>query len=733
MAQLVHACPGRSRFRLPALADRTVDGPYVKGYVEAVPGVRRVRLNPAAQAVVVEHDTTAETRDAVARALTVLENTRLPRRVNATRFKGDGVDAMPLVVGVLTLAAVPVLPPPLKALVTWAHIAGTVRDGLGALVSRGITVEVLDATAVTLSAVRRDWMTANVTQGLLSLATFVEGTTRRAADDLLMHLMRPDLAMVWVETEDGGRVRVRASALAPGQRVVVSAGESIGVDGTVAAGAATVNQAAVTGESLPIPKEPGDAVISGSVVEEGRLTVVAEQIGDATTMARIAQFLRNALETDTGMLSKAAELADRRVAITLLTGLAVFAVTRDVRRLEALFLVDFACAVKLGTSVAIKTAMARAARHGALIKGGHALEALAAADTVVFDKTGTLTHNALDVVEIVCLGPLCRSEDDLLALVASVAEHSTHPVADAVVELARQRHLAHIGHEAVDFVIGHGLATTVDDRSIVIGSRHYLEEHEGIDFGESDDILSDLSSRSGSLLYIGADGVPHGVIALRDRMRDDAPAVVSDLRAAGIGHLVMITGDNGPTARVLGECLGLDAVHDSVPPESKAHIIRDLQAEGRRVAFVGDGINDAPALMIADVGIAMPRGADIARATADVVLTEDDLAGVPRSRHMATRTLRLIDRNFQAAALINTGLLAGAAFGRLPPTLTALLHNGTTIGVLLAAFLGGGGGMAALGQAIRGPEETATEDIGSDNVGSDDGRDLDQQMGRYTT
>jgi len=709
MAELVHACPGRSRFRLPLLADRTVDVHYIQGYLEAISGVRRVRVNAKARTVVVEHDATDAARDAFDRALATLETTRIPRTLKPGRRTNGGVDATPLVLSALALAVVPMAPQPLKALITWAHISGTVREGLAALFTRGITVEVLDATAVSLSALRRDWITANVTQSLLSLATFVESTTRRAADDLLMHLMRPDLAMVWVETEDGGRQRVRAASLTPGQRVVVSAGETITVDGTVAEGMASVNQAAVTGESLPIPKEIGDSVISGSVVEDGRLTVVAEQIGDATTMARIAQFLRTALETDTGMLSKSAELADRRVSITLLTGLAVFVLTRDLRRLEALFLVDFSCAVKLGTSVAIKAAMARAAHHGALIKGGGALEALAAADTVVFDKTGTLTHNALDVTDIVCLGPHCKGEDDLLALVASVAEHTTHPVAAAVVDLARERRLAHIGHEAVDFVIGHGLSSTVNGRSVHIGSRHYLEEHEGIDFAPVEDVLADLSDRSGSLLYIGSGGQPHGVIALRDRMRDTAPAVVADLRAAGIEHLVMMTGDHGPTARLLGERLGLDAVHDRVAPEDKARIVQDLRAEGRRVAFVGDGVNDAPALMAADVGLAMPRGADIARATADVVLTEDDLEGVARSRALATQTLRLIDRNFQAAAIINTGLLAGAATGTLPPTLTALLHNGTTIGVLISAFLAGGGRVAALGRAVQNPDDQHTD------------------------
>jgi len=689
MVHLVHASPGRSRFRVPLLADRTLDAHYVRGYVEAVPGVIRARLNWAARSVVVEHTEAPEVRDRIAAALDGLSASRPPRRLSRGQDRTDGADPLPLVLGVASIALVPLLPPPLRALVTWAHIGGTIRDGVSALFSRGITVETLDATAVTLTALRRDWMATNVTQTLLSLATFVEGTTRRAADDLLAHLMRPDLSDVWVEDANGRRHRVPADSLREGDRVVVAAGETIPVDGTVAAGLASVNQAAVTGESLRRSKESGDAVISGSVVEEGRLTITAERIGAATTMARIASFLRAALEDDRGMLSKAAELADRRVTITLVAGLAVLALTRDVRRLEALFLVDFSCAVKLGTSVAIKTAMGRAARRGVLIKGGAALEGLAAADTVVFDKTGTLTHNALDVSSITCLGSRCRGEDDLLALVASVTEHSTHPVAGAVVNLARERHLGHIDHEAVDFFIGHGLSTLVDGRSVRIGSRHYLEEHEGIDFTPFEATLADLTADGASLLYIGADGVPHGVIAMRDRVRTDAPAVVDALRASGIDRLVLITGDPGPAGPDLGARLGLDQVHAGIAPEDKARIVADLQQLGHRVAFVGDGVNDAPALMAADVGIAMPRGADIARATADVVLTEDDLDGVARTRTLASETLRRIDRNFQASAVVNTGVLIGAALGRLPPTLTALLHNGTTIGVLIAATLWG--------------------------------------------
>jgi len=725
MVQLVHACPGRSRFRLPLLRDRTVDAYYVQGFLEAVPGVARVRLNPSARSVTVTHSDDPAVREAVADALAGLEEASLPRRLKGARPMASAADPTPLVAGAAAITLIPLLPPPLRALATWAHISGTVREGLGSLFTRGITVEVLDATAVTLSALRRDWMTANITQGLLSLATYVEGTTRRAADGLLMHLMRPDLAEVWIETDDGVQRKVPAHTVTEGQRVVVSAGETIPVDGTVADGVASVNQAAVTGESLPQPKEAGDSVISGSVVEDGRLIILAERIGNATTMARIAQFLRAALDDDTGALSKSADLADRRVALTLAAGLGVFALTRDLRRLEALFLVDYSCAVKLGTSVAIKSAMGRAAQQGVLIKGGAALEGLAAADTVVFDKTGTLTHNALDVTEITCLGPQCLGEDALLGLVASVAEHTTHPVAAAVVDLARQRRLAHFDHEAVDFVIGHGLSTTIDGRSIRIGSRHFLEEHEDIDFGPFEDVLETLTAGGDSLLYVGADGQPHGVIALRDRMRADAPEVVAALRAAGIERLVLITGDPGPSALELGERLALDQVHAGVAPEDKARIVKDLQAEGRRVAFVGDGVNDAPALMVADVGVAMPRGADIARATADVVLTEDDLAGVAWTRTLATKTLQLIDRNFLTSAVINTGVLVGAALGRLPPTLTALLHNGTTIGVLLAAYKGGAALNGRKGQArsLQHPADgTRMDNAGAD--GPAEGRDL---------
>ncbi|GEO79893.1 heavy metal translocating P-type ATPase [Pararhodospirillum oryzae] len=689
MARLVHQIPGRSRFKMACLRDRRLDQRYLRGYLEGLEGVRRVRLNPNALSVVIEHDTTPTTAGRVEEAVRALDRTALPR----TRDIDQGApfsDTSPLVLGGLLCLAQPLIPRPVVATLTALHVSDTVRKGVATLLTEGLRVEVLDATAVGLATLRGEFGTANITQWLLNLAGLIEDSTRRASDDLVLRLLTPEVDTVWVEDEDG-TVRAQPFAtLEAGARLRVQAGETIAVDGLVVDGAATVNQSAVTGESLPVPREAGDLVLSGSVIEEGRLSIVAERVGDATTTARIAQFLQRALAEEAITQSKADELADRRILITLASGAAVFALTRSLRRLESVFLIDFSCAGKLGTSMAIKSAMVRAARLGALVKGGRALEKLAEADTIVFDKTGTLTHNELEVTRIQCLdATTCTSENALLALVASVAEHSRHPVSAAVVDVARKRRLEHIGHEEVDFFIGHGLATTVGDTTVRIGSRHYLEEHENIDFTPYEDILAELTARGGSLLFVGADGKPHGVIALRDRVRPEAREILGRLRASGITRLVMITGDTPDTAHALGEHLGLDEVHARIAPEDKARLIQTLQAQGRKVAYVGDGVNDAPALMVADVGLAMPRGADVARATADVVLMRDALDGVAHIHALARKTLGIIDKNFKAAATVNTGLLLAASAGRLAPVPAALLHNGTTLAVLGNAFLGG--------------------------------------------
>jgi heavy metal translocating P-type ATPase len=366
------------------------------------------------------------------------------------------------------------------------------------------------------------------------------------------------------------------------------------------------------------------------------------------------------------------------------------ALTRDATRLESVFLVDYSCALKLGTPVAFKSAMHRAASHGVLMKGGAAIEHLAAVDTVVFDKTGTLTHAELAVTDVQVLGPDACTAEELLALVASVEEHASHPVARAVVDAARERDLQHITHGEVSYLVAHGMWAEVSGGRIVIGSRHYLEEHEGVSFAAHEALIRRLEDEGKTLLYVGSEHGPVGVIGLRDTLRGDAAATVARLRELGVERVILITGDRRPKAEALAASLGLDEVHAEMRPEEKAGVIARLQEAGRKVAFVGDGVNDGPALAQAEVGIALPRGADIARATADVLLLDDRLSGVAEAREVATRTMRLIRSNFNLAVGINTAILAGATLGWLSPVASALLHNGTTIGTLLRALAGAG-------------------------------------------
>jgi heavy metal translocating P-type ATPase len=352
--------------------------------------------------------------------------------------------------------------------------------------------------------------------------------------------------------------------------------------------------------------------------------------------------------------------------------------------------VDYSCALKLGTPVAFKSGMYRAAAHGVLMKGGDAIEHLAAVDTIVFDKTGTLTHSDLIVTDVVVLGKggTC-TEQDLLALVASVEEHASHPVAKAVVEAARERDLRHISHGEVDYMVAHGMAADVNKGGrIFVGSRHYLEEHLDIHFGRFEQRIDAFQEEGKTLLFVGNQDGPVGLIALRDTLREDAAAALQRLRGLGIERLVMITGDRRNKAEALAREVGIDEVHADMRPEEKAGIIQRLQQEGRNVAFVGDGVNDGPALATAEVGIAMPRGADIARATADIVLMDDRLEVVADAREIADKTMRMIRGNFNAAVGINTGVLVGAIMGWLSPVASAVLHNGTTIGILLNALRG---------------------------------------------
>lgn len=682
--RLVHETPRRLRFKLPFLSDPLIDFSFLQTWLESISGVECVRINRYGRSLIFDYNGEAASRAAILAFLAVLRRDQIP---NGEAEPLEEAELTPLFTSAGLIGLLPFLSPTARVLVTLLNIGSTLVKGLDTLLSRGVKVEVLDAVAIGLSASKGQYFTANVTDFLLKLGGYLETKTERQSDAMLRRLLRPKPTLTWVERE-GGLIQVPDDQLQRGERIQVGPGERIPVDGLVLTGTAQVSQAAVTGESVPVRKEVMDRVIAGTLLEEGHLRIEARHVGDETTTARIAQFIDKSLQSSSESQRLAEKLADRRVYITLGTGGLVYLLTGEERRLESVFLVDYSCALKLGTPLAVKSGMYRAATDGILIKGGEAMEHLAAADTVVFDKTGTLTYSELKVTDVEVLDKAVWPRKRLLAVTASIEEHASHPVAEAITRKAREEHLNHIEHGEVQYLVAHGMICQVNNDRLLIGSRHFLEEHEGVDFSSLEADIARLSKEGKTLLYVGTQKEPIGLIALQDRMRDDAAQVVRQLRSLGIEHLVMITGDNRNRANALAAELGIDEVYAEQAPEEKAGIIDLIRAEGRRVAYVGDGVNDGPAMVAADVGIALSKGAELTRATADMVLLEDQLSLLLDATQISRRTMRLVETNYRAAIGINTGVMLGAAMGWLSPVVTAVLHNGTTIGLLLQALRG---------------------------------------------
>lgn len=677
---IAHELPRRLRLRSPDLT------PALAEAVAVLPGVRAARLNAVAGSLVVEHDGRPETRATILRAVGAPGPLRgLPMQARPPVPCDDDEEPRlwPLALRLALIVALPALPYRLGTAAAWATIAPRLLTGAKSLVTEGITVEVLDALAVGIGAARGGFRTALFTDTLMSGGEYLEATTARRATALLQALLEPHPETVWVERE--GELRpVPFREVVAGDTVIVGAGELVPVDGVVIEGLAQANEASVTGESLPVAKAPGAAMIAGSTVESGRLRIKAQRVGDETTTARIAAFIHESLTTRSEGERLAEENADRRVYTTLGIGLATLLLTRDVKRLASVFLIDYACPVKLTTPVAVRATMAKGARAGVLIKGGPCLEKLAQVDTVVFDKTGTLTHGAMTVTDVIALDPDWE-ERRLLALAASIEEHSAHPVAKAVAAAAAREGLEHRPHGDVGTEIARGLFAEAEGATLRLGSRRYLEE-AGVSFAAHGRAIDRLAEEGKMVLFIGHGTRPIGLIGLRDALRPDARATVDRLRASGVGQIVMLSGDRRTRAEAMGTALGLDQVLAELQPEDKAAIVAAMKREGRRVVFVGDGINDAPALAAADVGIAMPLGADIARATADIILMDDRIALVADAREGAVRAMQIIDTNFKMAMAVNTGLFAAASAGWLAPAAASLMHNGSTIALLAHAL-----------------------------------------------
>lgn len=677
MLAIKHHFPGRIRLKIRELSQYPGIGDWLKQSLIAIQGVSDVRVNEKAQSVVVEYDEQ------------LLDSQSIQARFAALNFaegeRSDGIDhhytrgdvALNLIGTLATLF----LPKYLCAASTAALIAPTLKKGVEELREKKLSIEVLDAIAVGLSSWRGDYGAAMVAESLRSLGEYMESQTNRSSDRLLADLMAPHDTTVWYISPTGEKMQRHSSLLHAGDLIELMPGDAIPVDGRIEEGKALINQASLTGESVPVRREKDAVVYSGTSVHEGQVKVRVTKVGSESTTARIAKLIYDALSEKSETQLVTQEMATRRVKITMGVGAAVFALTQDISRIASIFLVDYSCALKLSTPVTFKSIMYRAAQSGILLKGGSAIEKLVNVDTCVFDKTGTLTYGDMAVTDVISLTS-ANSARDLLALSASIEEHSPHPLSQAIVNAAHDHELPHIDHGEVEYVIAHGLKSDLDGHQLIMGSRHFLEEDEQVDFEPFKEKIAHYEAKGRHLIYISINQKLVGMIGLRDHLREDAVHTLSMLKTLGIRSLVMISGDRKYKAQQLGDELKLDRVYAEATPESKSVIIEALQNEGRTVLFVGDGVNDAPALSKADVSVAMCVGTELARQVADVVLLKDQLYGLVEARQFAHIAMNLIETNIKIAEYVNTGIMVGAAMGWLNPVASAVLHNGTTLAVL---------------------------------------------------
>ena len=681
--RIVHELPRRLRIRNAAFHDPAFDAAYLEAVIRGIPGVEEVRFNLGAATVVVVHDGDLRTREHILRNVELIPLDAY----HSSAGRDDVPDPVGVAAkGVLALVT-PAIPGKLRAFVSWVFSLPVIVRGLETVLCRGLKVELLDASAVGISLWRGDHFAANSIVAMLALGEYLEHLSQDRASALLKTLLRPRVETVWVER--GGReLRLDFNEVMIGDTVVCGSGEMIPVDGVVLDGEASINQSSISGESMPVHVRPDCEVHSGSVVEEGRVKIDARRVGAETGLARIGRFLENSLRFKSRSQQRADDLADRLVPTVLGLGLGVFLLTGDIRRAAAVLTVDYSCAIRLANPVAMRTAMYTAAHHGVLVKGAQAIEALAGVDSVVFDKTGTLTRGIMEVTDIIPTGGM--SQEHLLALAAGAEEHYAHPVARAVLREAKDRGVDLPSTGEVDFIVAHGVSAYVNGDRVLVGSRHFIAEDEGIDCSPAESHSAALHEQGKNLLYVACENVLVGLIALRDSLRPEAVQVLRTLKEQGIERIVVLTGDHPDSARAVAERLnGLAEIHWDLKPEDKASIVKDLQEMGHSIAFAGDGVNDTPALVSAELGICMPGGAELARESAQVILLEEDLNALITARKIARRAQQTIEKCFWFSVGLNTLLMVMACGAILSPASAALLHNANTVAVLCYAALSG--------------------------------------------
>lgn len=614
------------------------------------------------------------------------ENTKLPEHVAAGSGRElNAVYQEKLVMKtVLHYGSKLFLPMPVRAVITSVKSVKYIWHGIRCLMHGKIEVPVLDATAISVSVFRRDYATAGSVMFLLGIGEIIEEWTHKKSVGDLARSMSLNVNKVWLKRNEH-EILVKSSDIEPGDHVVIRMGNVIPFDGEVVTGEGMVNQASLTGESLPVRRSVGQSVFAGTVLEEGEIEVLVKAVSGSTRFEKIVTMIEDSEKLKSSVEGKAEHLADRLVPYTLLGTGAVWLLTRNITKTLSVLMVDFSCALKLAMPITVLSAIREAGENNITVKGGKFLEAVADADTIVFDKTGTLTKATPTVKEIVPFSDY--SENDLLRIAACLEEHFPHSMAKAVVDAAKERHLSHEEmHSKVEYVVAHGISSSIDDKKVLIGSSHFIFEDEGCTIPSEYQDRYDSLKPEYSHLYLAIEKQLVAVICIEDPLREEATEMVRDLKKAGIRKVVMMTGDSERTAAAIAKRVGVDEYYAEVLPEDKANFVEKEKSEGRKVIMIGDGINDSPALSAADAGIAISDGAEIAREIADITIAADDLREVVTLKLLANAMMKRIHMNYRNIVGINSGLILLGVTGIVQPTVSALLHNASTLMISLGSM-----------------------------------------------
>ena len=684
---IVSELPGRLRLRCGRNLFSDEEARGVAYEIMGLDGVRTAEVHPSVGSILITFEPPA--RDAVLGAVRALDPLALPvaevglgtregaleisLENNRFRVEVGNLIAWRLIKRVL-------LPAPVRAAVTCVHAVGYVLEGLRHLMRGEVTVEVLDATAIAVSCLRRQFAEAGTISFLLTLSGLMEEHVQSRAHLALRDGMVVRSESVWAVV-DGQDVQVRTEDVHRGMVLHLGAGQVLPVDGVVVDGAGEIDESSMTGEAALVRKEAGSTVYAGTALEDGDLKVSVTAPPGCARIDGIVSMVEESSELKAGVQSRAEKLADGLVPYSFLAFFGILALTRNLNKAMAVLMVDYSCAIKLSTPLAVMSAMDEATRHGFTVRGGKYLEALAAADTVVFDKTGTLTNATPSVSRVISCSE--ATEEDILRLSACIEEHFPHSMARAIVAEAQSRGLVHERelHAEVRYVVAHGIATRVEGDDVCIGSAHFVFEDEGVEKPAGLEELLAAEAGASSTIYIAKNRVLLGCICISDPPRAEARRVLRDLRRLGFTNLVMITGDSEACAKHVADELGLDGYFAQVLPEDKASHVQRLKDEGHTVVMVGDGINDSPALAAADVSVAMSDASDIARAVADVLVHDSSLESLVTMRVLAQRLMGHIHKDYRFIVGFNSALIAAGVASIMPITTAAYLHNASTLAI----------------------------------------------------